>query len=59
MPFFRFYDSDANGTIDYVEFRLLFKDLNECGTTKDEQRLIFDTADKDSDGEEDIMLLIT
>lgn len=48
-PFFSQYDLDGNGTIDFDEFRMVFRDVNE-NLSKDNQRVMFDAADTDKSG---------
>merc|ERR1719253_2276851 len=48
-PFFALYDVNGDNSIDFEEFRMIFKDVNE-NLPKEAQRHMFETADTDNSG---------
>jgi Ca2+/Na+ antiporter len=49
MPFFQIYDENGDNQIDFEEFRLIFRDVNE-NLSKDFQQQLFAAADADESG---------
>eukprot|EP00930_Biecheleria_cincta_P033573 TRINITY_DN23262_c0_g1_i1.p1 TRINITY_DN23262_c0_g1~~TRINITY_DN23262_c0_g1_i1.p1 ORF type:complete len:596 (-),score=103.53 TRINITY_DN23262_c0_g1_i1:50-1801(-) len=49
-PFFSNYDINGDGTIDFEEFRMIFKDVGE-NIAREAQAMIFDAADADKSGD--------
>lgn len=45
-PFFAHYDSNGDNQIDFEEFRMIFKDVNEC-LSREAQQQMFKAADTD------------